>query len=128
MEDHRDRLVVIVAGYPEPMRSFVSSNPGLESRFTRYLQFEDYSPDELCQIFRSFADKEHYILDKESEGSIAALFQRAHAARNERFGNGRYVRNVFQETINRQALRLALANRQSSKEELSLITAADIPS
>lgn len=128
MEDQRDRLVVIVAGYPEPMKKFISSNPGLESRFTRYLEFEDYSPEELCQILRSFAEKEHYVLADEAEVSIAALFQRAHAARNERFGNGRYARNIFQETINRQALRLSAQGRPSSKEELSLIKAADIPS
>ncbi len=127
MEDHRDRLVVIVAGYPEQMKTFISSNPGLESRFTRYLQFEDYSPDELCRILRSFAQKEHYILDDEVDGRITGLFQRAHAGRNERFGNGRYVRNIFQEIINCQALRLAALNKPSSKDELRLITADDIP-
>src|SRR5208337_4191176 len=127
MEDHRDRLVVIVAGYPEPMKKFLVSNPGLESRFTRYLQFDDYSPDELCLIFRSFAKSDHYLVDDEAMLRVAALFQQAYASREERFGNGRYVRNIFQQTINRQALRLASRTVPSSKEELQLITALDIP-
>jgi len=127
MEDHRDRLVVIVAGYPEPMKKFLVSNPGLESRFTRYLQFDDYSPDELCLIFRSFAKSDHYLVDDEAMLRVAALFQQAYASRDERFGNGRYVRNIFQQTINCQALRLASRTVPSSKEELQLITALDIP-
>ena len=102
MEDHRDRLDVIVAGYPEPMKKFLGSNPGLESRFTRYLYFEDYSPDELCSIFRLFAERDHYLVDDEAMLRVEALFQQAYASRDERFGNGRYVRNLFQETINRQ--------------------------
>ena len=87
MEDHRDRLDVIVAGYPEPMKKFLGSNPGLESRFTRYLYFEDYSPDELCSIFRLFAERDHYLVDDEAMLRVEALFQQAYASRDERFCN-----------------------------------------
>jgi SpoVK/Ycf46/Vps4 family AAA+-type ATPase len=127
MEDYRDRLVVIAAGYPEPMKQFIHSNPGLESRFTRFFEFEDYGPAELCKIFERFTEKDHYILDAEARGLLVILFNLAFARRNERFGNGRFVRNVFQETTSRQALRLASLGKLSSREELTLITGADVP-
>jgi len=126
MEDERDRLVVVVAGYPEPMRTFIHSNPGLESRFTRFLQFEDYNARDLCRIFGSLAEKEQYILDPDARARLTVLFTTAFQGRNERFGNARYVRNVFEATVNRQALRLAEGDA-CGKEELRLICGCDIP-
>jgi stage V sporulation protein K len=127
MEDHRQRLVVIAAGYPDLMKAFLRSNPGLESRFTRFLIFEDYSPDELVSIFRSFAEKEEYVVADEALAAISALFLMAHSCRDERFGNGRFVRNVFEETTSRQAMRLAATGENASVAELQLIKAEDIP-
>jgi hypothetical protein len=127
MEDHRDRLAVVVAGYPGPMKQFLTSNPGLESRFTRFMHFEDYTPEELYQIFERFATSEHYIVTPEAQQLLRDLFGKAYQARSERFGNGRYVRNVFEEVINRQALRLTSLMRPSSEDELRTIIAEDIP-
>jgi SpoVK/Ycf46/Vps4 family AAA+-type ATPase len=128
MEDNRERLVVIVAGYPEPMRQFLASNPGLESRFTRFLHFEDYGVDELGQIFQRFAEKEGYIVDEQAWPPLAELFGRAVEDAADCFGNGRFVRNVFQETVSRQALRLAAQQQPTmDRRALQLITAGDIP-
>jgi TPR repeat protein len=127
MEDDRDRLVVIVAGYPEPMKQFIRSNPGLESRFTQLLHFDDYQPSELCSIFASFAAKGHYNLDGEAQARLHRLFTEAFDRRDERFGNGRFARNIFQEAVTRQALRLHSRGGSPSKEELQLLTGPDIP-
>ena len=70
MEDNRDRLVVIAAGYPEPMKHFVESNPGLESRFTQFFRFEDCTPVELCRIFESFASQQQYLMDAEARARL----------------------------------------------------------
>jgi hypothetical protein len=127
MEDHRDRLVVVAAGYPALMQKFVTSNPGLESRFTRHLRFDDYEPLELCLIADHFAAAEHYTFDSGARALLTVLFSLACSKRNERFGNGRYVRNVFQETTSLQAMRLAEYGRSATKDELSTIRAEDIP-
>jgi len=127
MEDYRDRLVVVVAGYPQPMRDLILSNPGLESRFTRFFQFHDYTAPELCAIFEVFASKDHYLLDSEARQFISDLFHRAFSERNERFGNARYCRNIFEETTSRQALRLASKGAPSTKDELRSIIGIDIP-
>ena len=126
MEDHRDRLVVIAAGYPGPMKTFLRSNPGLESRFTRFLLFEDYSPDELFSIFQTFSKQDQYLLEDDTVTALKEMFQSAFSQRDERFGNGRYARNVFQEITSRQALRLAASSSSSTTDELRLITAHDI--
>jgi len=127
MEDYRDRLVVVVAGYPQPMRDLILSNPGLESRFTRFFQFHDYTAPELSAIFEMFASKGHYLLDSEARESVSDLFHRAFSERNERFGNARYCRNIFEETTTRQALRLASRGVPSTKDELRSIVGIDIP-
>ncbi|EAZ94133.1 AAA family ATPase [Crocosphaera chwakensis] len=107
MEDNRDRLVVIVAGYGEEMNRFIDSNPGLQSRFTRYFNFEDYTPKELLLIFQSISNKHHYHLHKEAEEKLLLQFQELYNNRNKSFGNGRLVRNIFEKTIAKQANRLA---------------------
>jgi stage V sporulation protein K len=127
MEDHRDRLIVIAAGYPELMTKFISSNPGLESRFTRFLQFDDYGPDELHAIFLTLADTGEYVLEAEADERLRRRLVRAYAERNERFGNGRFVRNIFEETVNRQSLRLASKAEPATAGELRAILADDIP-
>jgi len=105
MEDHRDRLVVIVAGYPKLMQAFLKSNPGLRSRFAREISFPDYSGDELVAITQKLAAEADYELGDGTQDILMQILGRA--TRNEAFGNARYARNLFEQAINRQAVRLA---------------------
>ena len=105
MEDHRDRLVVIVAGYPRLMQDFLRSNPGLRSRFAREIGFPDYSADELVLITDKMVGEADYALGDGAEKAIKAILKRA--VRDEAFGNARYARNLFEQAINRQAMRLS---------------------
>ncbi len=107
MEDQRDRLVVVLAGYPEPMERLLASNPGLASRFNRRLAFPDYAPAELGQIFQVLCDRNHYILTPVTRARLLLSFADCLARRNEHFGNGRLVRNVFEDAIRRLANRIA---------------------
>ena len=105
MEDHRHRLVVIVAGYPRLMRAFLDSNPGLRSRFAREISFPDYSTKDLLQITRRLGSEHQYELGPGADEALERVF--AGAARGEGFGNARYARTIFEQALNRQALRLA---------------------
>jgi Holliday junction resolvasome RuvABC ATP-dependent DNA helicase subunit len=127
MEDWRDRLVVIAAGYPALMKAFIQSNPGLESRFTRFLHFEDYQPAELVEIFRRLAKQEGYFLTEAASEMITDIFRQKYEARTERFGNGREVRNCFEEAISRQAIRIASLDHKPSTTELSELIIVDVP-
>src|SRR5690348_11225637 len=104
MEDNRHRLVVIVAGYPRLMRRFLASNPGLRSRFSREIEFPDYSTDELVEIFRRFAADADYALAPGAEDSLRSILDGAE--RHEGFGNARFARTLFEQSLNAQALRL----------------------
>jgi stage V sporulation protein K len=105
MEDYRHRLVVIVAGYPRLMHRFLDSNPGLRSRFSREITFPDYSTDELLAISRTFAVETEYVFGDGAEEALRRVLEGA--ARNERFGNARLARTLFEQALNQQALRLA---------------------
>jgi stage V sporulation protein K len=105
MEDHRHRLVVIVAGYPRLMQQFLASNPGLRSRFSREIAFPDYSTDELLAIAQTFARDNEYVVGPEADDELRAIL--GGAARGEAFGNARFVRTLFEHALNAQALRLA---------------------
>ena len=105
MEDHRDRLVVIVAGYPRLMQDFLRSNPGLRSRFAREISFPDYSEDELVKITEKMVVQADYEFGAGSEAAIRKALKRA--VRDASFGNARYARNLFEQAINRQAMRLS---------------------
>lgn len=124
MEDHRDDLVVIVAGYPEPMRKFLDSNPGLRSRFNKTIDFPDYTNDELLKIFESIGKDSHYELDQQCRATIKDYF--AAQERGHTFGNGRLARNVFEECVTRQASRLVTLAHPTD-EQLVTLTAADVP-
>ena len=95
MEDDRDRLVVILAGYTNEMKKFIDSNPGLQSRFNRYIQFPDYTAEELSRIFLMTAEKSQYVCNSDVVASIRDIMQTAVAAKDKNFGNGRFVRNLF---------------------------------
>ncbi len=107
MEDHRDQLVVIVAGYTGKMSEFLATNPGLQSRFTRFLDFTDYHVAEMCQIYERMCTSNGYALEPATRGNLSILLNLAYANRTETFGNARFVRNLFETTIANQANRLA---------------------
>ena len=125
MEDHREDLVVIVAGYTDLMEGFLHSNPGLESRFNKYFYFEDYDGAQLMEIFLSLCEKNGYALQKEGEEAVRAWFQRLYAERDENFGNARDVRNRFERAVARQADRVA-ALAEPTKEQLMELTLEDL--
>jgi len=125
MEDNRHRLVVIVAGYPRLMRRFLESNPGLRSRFSREIEFPDYSADELVEIFRRFASEADYVLADGAEDALRAILEGAE--RNEGFGNARFARTLFEQSLNAQALRLAAGDVGGlAPEELRGLVAEDL--
>jgi SpoVK/Ycf46/Vps4 family AAA+-type ATPase len=105
MEDHRDDVVVVVAGYTHEMRSFLATNPGMASRFSRTIEFADYSADELVTIVEGLSTAHDYRLEFETRGALATYFRQL--PRDDAFGNGRSARKVFEEMIGRQAYRLA---------------------
>ncbi len=127
MEDHRDRLVVIVAGYPELMAKFIDSNPGLQSRFTRYMHFDDYTPEDMGRIFALLMGKGHYTVTAEARAYLSIMFTVAYARRDDKFGNGRFVRNLFEEMCNRQAMRLTKVGAPPTKEALQTFNGTDVP-
>ena len=126
MEDHRHRLVVIVAGYPELMHEFLDSNPGLRSRFNKHVHFDDYGAEQLVEIFKRFCRKADFKLTADAEKELTSVFNVLTASRDETFGNARTARNLFEATVSKQANRLVSLPRVD-KEILSTIEAADIP-
>ncbi|MFF7634575.1 right-handed parallel beta-helix repeat-containing protein [Kitasatospora sp. NPDC008050] len=124
MEDHRDEVVVIVAGYQEEMQGFLASNPGLASRFSREITFAHYSDEELVTIVRLQAEKAGYHCAPETITALLAMFQSV--ARDRTFGNGRFARQTLEAMITRQAGRLAKLDI-SDLAELSLLLPQDIP-
>lgn len=125
MEDNRDRLVVILAGYTNEIKEFIDSNPGLQSRFNRYIEFDDYSADELCEIFKANLKKSRYKIKRDAFDALQEKINTAVRYKDENFGNARFIRNLFEKVVQNQADRLA---RQSSisDEELTIITFDDI--
>jgi hypothetical protein len=126
MEDDRDRLVVIVAGYNEPMRDFIASNPGLESRFTNYLNFPDYSPEELAEIFHRMAAQSGLVGSTETTNAVLAICHKLRAARDEHFGNAREMRNLFESAVRNQSTRLVNSG-QCDRDALTTLLPEDLP-
>lgn len=127
MEDLRERLVVIVAGYPNEMAEFIESNPGLESRFSRYIVFEDYHVPDLCQIFELMCRSNAYELTPAARGNLAIILNRVFADRDENFGNARLVRNAYERALSNHANRLATSDEAITREALATIEAVDLP-
>ena len=123
MEDHRDDLSLVAAGYPAEMQQLIDSNPGLSSRFTRTIHFPDYTTDELLAIFSLIAHAKEYHLDDGARRQLETLIDAEPRTRG--FGNGRFVRNVFEAAVGRQAQRLADID-DPSDEQLTTLTADDI--
>lgn len=126
MEDDRSRLIVIVAGYTGPMKEFIASNPGLESRFTNYLNFPDYSPDELLEIFHRMAAQSGLVSSPETEKKVLAICKTLNAGRNEQFGNAREMRNLFESAVRNQSTRLVNSG-QHDRDALTTLLPEDIP-
>ena len=125
MEDHRDDLIVIVAGYTEPMERFINSNPGLKSRFNKYIEFPDYSIDELMAIFDMNCRKYDYTIEDSARNHVREKLSLMKLASPENFANARAARNLFEEIITNQAGRIA-AMEHPSLEDMKTITNDDL--
>ena len=125
LEDYRENLVVIVAGYTEPMNKFFESNPGLKSRFNIFIEFDDYSPNELYKILISMCKSNDYRLDEEAKKIIRLYFEQQSLAKDENFANGRLVRNLYDDLVMNHAKRVINTVNPDSAE-LSTIRAEDL--
>ena len=125
MEDHRDDLIVIVAGYSGPMERFITSNPGLESRFNRYFIFEDYNSDELFDIFSSMCANSEYILNDEAKDYAQGYFRLLYDTRDENFGNARHVRNFFEDIVSVHSDRVSVL-KDHTLEDLTIVLREDL--
>ena len=125
MEDHRDDFVVIVAGYATLMPRFIDSNPGLKSRFNKYLYFEDYNGDQLFEIFQGRVKRNDYRLDEAAEAAVKDHLQELYEDRDGSFGNARDVRNLFEKIVAAQADRVA-GLESPTDEDISTITVEDL--
>jgi SpoVK/Ycf46/Vps4 family AAA+-type ATPase len=123
VEDHRDDVVVVAAGYPDEMHEFIESNPGLRSRFPKTIAFPDYSDDELLAIFEKQCTTASYTLDDDAKKAVLAFF--AAQPRDKGFGNGRLARNLFEAAVGRQAGRIVKMT-DPSNDTLVTLMAADI--
>jgi len=125
MEDDRDKLVLVLAGYTKEMEKFIDTNPGFKSRFNRHINFQDYTPKELFEIFESKCKTLEYELAENAIIKLKLFFENSYLARDQSFGNGRFVRNIFEKTLEKQANRIAKENNLT-KEILTTITVEDI--
>ncbi|MEM8859550.1 MAG: AAA family ATPase [Chloroflexota bacterium] len=134
MEDKRGDFALVIAGYADEMHRFLDANPGVRSRFNRYLYFDHYTPDELTGIYELFANLGGFELDEGAKKAVQLHMAKAYARRDNAFGNGRYARNLFEDTIEQQANRIvgidnALENGDAiTDEDLKTFMADDIPS
>ena len=124
LEDYREDLVVIVAGYTDPMKSFFESNPGLKSRFNTFIEFDDYNADQLSQILNVICKNNDYVLDNEVKERIYMYFEHQISSKDSNFANGRLVRNLYDNLIMNHARRVANIDNPTY-EELSIIMQQD---
>ena len=126
MEDHRDDLILIVAGYPDKMEGFLQSNPGLPSRFNKRIFFADYTPENLVDIFKLCCRQNNYKVADGVDTFLIDFFTKHYQARDKNFANSRFARNFFEKTIETQANRLASGIDNASAEDLQLLTIDDV--
>ena len=127
MENYPNRLVVIVAGYSKEMRRFIDANPGLASRFKNTIEFEDYNEPELFQIFSKIALEHDYYLTQPAQRALGKQIKFTYQNRGKNFGNGREMRNLFDDVISNQAVRIANQFLKPSRTDLVTIESKDIP-
>ena len=129
LEDDRGKFICIVAGYTDQMHDFIDSNPGLKSRFTQTIHFDDYTPDELTEIFLNLAKGKNFTVDQETQGAIHRQFEQLYLRRDKNFGNAREARRIFDETVEKQSQRLIgeINNPQFNEADMYRITTADLP-
>jgi len=126
MEDHKDELVLILAGYQQEMRDFLQTNPGLKSRFPIHIDFPDYSHDELMQIAEQLCSKRQYQLAPMTKTALLKMLNSPRGKTDDVFGNARTIRNIIEKALRRQAVRL-IAKTNITREELILIEPGDLP-
>ena len=119
-------LVVIVAGYSEPMKQFFDSNPGLKSRFNTFIEFDDYNSEELMQILSSMSEKEDYIVTDRAKTILSQLIADATGSKDDEFANGRFIRNIFESMLMNHARRVAKIESPTIND-LKELTENDIP-
>jgi Cdc6-like AAA superfamily ATPase len=124
VEDRRETIIVVLAGYPEEMAKLVDANPGLRSRFPKFIDFPDYSTDELMAIFTSLGAKQRYVCDPDAQAKVRAWIDAQPRVRG--FGNGRLARNLFEAAVARQAGRLVGVDKPSD-DQLCTLTVDDVP-
>ena len=128
LEDDRGKFICIVAGYTDNMHDFIDSNPGLKSRFTQTIHFDDYTPDELTQIFINLASAKNFVVDEEAQGTIHRQFEQLYLRRDKNFGNAREARRIFDQAIEKQSQRLVgmMGNPDFKDEDMYRIIPADL--
>ena len=129
LEDDRGKFICIVAGYTDQMHDFIDTNPGLKSRFTQTIHFDDYTPDELTEIFINLAKGKNFTVDEETKGAVHRQFEQLYLRRDKNFGNAREARRIFDQAIEKQSQRLVneINNPDLKQEDMYRITSADLP-
>ena len=129
LEDDRGKFICIVAGYTDQMHDFIDTNPGLKSRFTQTIHFDDYTPDELTQIFINLAKGKHFTIDEDTEAAIHREFEQLYLRRDKNFGNAREARRIFDGAVERQSQRLVKLMSDPGFQEADMykLTKEDLP-
>ena len=128
LEDDRGKFICIVAGYTDNMHDFIDSNPGLKSRFTQTIHFDDYTPDELTEIFINLAKGKNFVVDDETRATIHRQFEQLYLRRDKNFGNAREARRIFDQAVEKQSQRLVsmMGDPNFKDEDMYRITSADL--
>ncbi len=129
LEDDRGKFICIVAGYTDQMHDFIDTNPGLKSRFTQTIHFDDYTPDELTEIFLNLASGKNFTIDNETKAAIHRMFEQLYLRRDKNFGNAREARRIFNEAVERQSQRLVkqMTSPDFKESDMFALTTADLP-